>query len=251
MTNVFWPLEVCLPWNWIILKCLPDLRTIAFNSTNHDAAISDNSPEIVKSSWSNRFWPLPSPKCKSRAGTPACCKKAAKSESPPPNLLICNQITQQLLGTKYECQFFPPSTFHNPLPCFSMNPAKNKKLVVQFKIGMNTITQGDLTWKPWTWWRMNQLSFECCIEVKQSLYQRCRALARSYPFFKHSAIHWIRILHLSSTTSPLPQYMANPIDLQNVVILLHCPKVIVASICVLLCESKQSQNLGSDKNSEQ
>ncbi len=126
MTNVFWPLEVCLPWNWIILKCLPDLRTIAFNSTNNDAAICDNSPDIVKSSWSNRFWPLPSPKCKSRAGTPACCKKAAKSESPPPNLLICNQITQQLLGTKYECQFFPPSTFHNPLPCFSMNQQKTR-----------------------------------------------------------------------------------------------------------------------------
>jgi hypothetical protein len=63
----------------------------------------------MKTFWSDRFWPLPPPNSKSRAGTPACCKKAAKSVSPPPNLPIYTQIPHQLVSTNYENQLLSNS----------------------------------------------------------------------------------------------------------------------------------------------
>ena len=60
-------------WSWFFSSH----NMVAITSLYHISLKCDNH---------QRNWP--SPKFRSRDGTPACCKKAAKSEPPPPNLPI-------------------------------------------------------------------------------------------------------------------------------------------------------------------
>jgi hypothetical protein len=63
------------------------LNKLSWSFSSHNMVAITSSYHIsLKCDNHQRNWP--SPKFRSRDGTPTCCKKAAKSEPPPPNLPI-------------------------------------------------------------------------------------------------------------------------------------------------------------------